>query len=154
MLPKSKPVVENYYHTNSSFCGCHLECGKFYSTVHIVRANISNQNMFTSYNHVCLVLDIKDFYYLEGECMDCNACNSTFETWDNRMLEQLSDGVRAHFPAILTWKYACDQSVVTLLHSRILGNSSTVLHNQLEEVHREEWLRKQLHYISDCQRHK
>ena len=86
--------------------------------------------------------------------MDCNACNSTFETWDNRMLEQLSDGVRAHFPAILTWKYACDQSVVTLLRSRILGNSSTVLHNQLEEVHREEWLRKQLHYISDCQRHK
>lgn len=53
--------------------------------------------------------------------MDCNACNSTFETWDNRMLEQLSDGVRAHFPAILTWKYACDQSVVTLLRSEYLA---------------------------------
>ena len=86
--------------------------------------------------------------------MDCNACNNTLETWDNRMLEQLSDGVRAHFPAVLTWKYACDQSVVTLLRSRILGNSSTELCNMLEEVHREEWLRKQLHYISDCQRHK
>ena len=74
--------------------------------------------------------------------MDCNACNGTFVSWDNRMLEQLSDGVRARFPVVLTWKYACDQSVVTLLHSRTLGNSSTLLRNQLEEVHSEEWFRR------------
>ena len=86
------------------------------------------------------------FYYLAGEYMDCNACNDTFVSWDNRMLEQLSDGVRARFPVVLTRKYACDQSVVTFLRSRTLGNSSTVLRNQLEEVHSEVVAVKRRHF--------
>ena len=106
------------------------------------------------YNHVRLVLDIRDFYYLTGEYMDCNSCNGTFVSWDNRMLQQLYDGVRACFPIVLTRKCVCDQSIVTLLHSRTLGKSSTMLRNQLDEVHSEEWLRRQLHYLSDCQHHK
>ena len=42
-------------------------------------------------------------------------CNGTFLAWDQRMLEQLSTGVRARFPVVLTHKYACDEAIVGLL---------------------------------------
>ena len=63
------------------------------------------------------------------------------------MLNQLSDGVRARFPVVLTHKYACDQAVVTLLRARTLGNSPSPLKGSLQEVHSEEWLHKQLCYL-------
>ena len=71
-----------------------------------------------------------------------------------RILSQLTDSIRAYFPAISTRKYACDVSVTTLLRSRTLGNSPTALQNEILEVHSGEWLRKQLSYLSDCKRHK
>ena len=71
-----------------------------------------------------------------------------------RMLNQLTDSIRAQFPVILTRKYACDVSVTTLLRSRTLGNSPTALRNEILEVHSAEWLRKHLSYLSDCKRHK
>ena len=70
------------------------------------------------------------------------------------MLAQLSDGVRARFPILMTRKYACDESVIAILRSRTLGNSPTALRNTLHEMHSEEWLRRQLDYLSCCQRHK
>ena len=106
------------------------------------------------YNRVRLVLDIKDMYYLAGEYMSCPKCTGSFVSWDQRMLTQLTDGVRARFPVVLTYKYACDQGIVTLLRARIIGNSPTALCNNLQELHSEEWLRKQLCYLSDCQRHR
>lgn len=36
------------------------------------------------YNHVRLVMDTKDFYYMAGECMDCRSCSGTFVSWDSR----------------------------------------------------------------------
>ena len=36
------------------------------------------------YNNIRLVLDMKDHYYLAGECMDCRACSGTFVSWDHR----------------------------------------------------------------------
>ena len=68
-------------------------------------------------------MDVKDFYYLAAEYMECgNAeCKRTYIAWDRRMLEQLADGVQAHFPAVLTRKYACDRAVITLLRSHTLG---------------------------------
>ena len=104
-------------------------------------------------NRVRLVVDIKDQYYLAAEYIDCQACRGTFIAWDHRMLAQLSDGVRARLPVILTRKYVCDQAVVTLLKDRTLGNSSSAIRNKLLEVHSEEWLRKQVCYLSDCQQH-
>ncbi len=73
------------------------------------------------YNHVRLVMDSKDFYYMAGEYMDCRSCSGTFISWDARILDQLTDVVRARFPVILTYKYACDRSVVALIRSRTLG---------------------------------
>ena len=106
------------------------------------------------YNRVRLVLDIKDYYYLAAEYMDCGACLGTFISWDHRMLDQLPDGVRAAFPVVLTRKYACDQAVVSLLHSRTIGNSPTALQHNLQKVHSEEWLRRQMCYLSECARHR
>ena len=103
------------------------------------------------YNHVRLVLDLKDFYYMAAEYMDCNVCKATFVAWDNRMLDQLTDSYRS---AVLTRKYACDQSVVTLLRSCHLGNSPSSLQLKLQEIHSEEWIRKTIQYLDDCRRHK
>ena len=63
------------------------------------------------------------------------------------MLSQLSEGVRARFPVLLTHKYACNQSVVDMLHNRRLGNSPTALRNTLHELHSEEWLRAPLDFL-------
>ena len=106
------------------------------------------------YNRVRLVLDVKDSYYLAAEYMSCDKCKGSFIAWDCRMLDQLSDGVRARFPVVLTYKYACDQAVVSLLKARTFGNSPSALCNNLQEVHSEEWLRRQLSYLCDCARHK
>ena len=103
------------------------------------------------YKRVRLVLDVKTIYYMAGEYMDCRACSGTFISWNHRMLSQLSGGVRARFPALLTRKYTCDQSVVDLLRSRTLGNSPTALRNTLHELHSEEWLRAQLDCLTACQ---
>ena len=65
-------------------------------------------------------------------------------------MDELPYGVRAKFPAVLTYKYACDQAVVSMLRSRTLGNSPTALQNKFVELHSEEWIRKQAMYLHDC----
>ncbi len=92
------------------------------------------------YCHVRKVLDIKDYYYLAAEYTQCQRCNSTFIAWGKRMLNQLAEGVRIQFPIVLTYRYACDISIVSLLRARTLGNSPSTLCNNLLEVHTEEWL--------------
>lgn len=106
------------------------------------------------YNRVRPVLDVKDFYYLASEYMDCKRCHGSFLAYDRRMMAQMNDGMKCLFPVLLTWKYACDRSVVSLLRARTLGNTPTALQNNLKELHSEEWLRKQLVYLTDCQRHR
>ena len=69
-------------------------------------------------------------------------------------MNQLVDAKRAHFPAVLTYKKACDRSVITILRGRILGNSSSALRNGILEIHSEEWLRKNLIYLNDCKAHR
>ena len=53
------------------------------------------------YNHVWIMIDVKDSYYVAGEYMDCRACSGMYITWDSRILGQLSDGVRARFPLLM-----------------------------------------------------
>lgn len=69
-------------------------------------------------------------------------------------MSQLVDAKRAHFPAVLTYKKACDRSVITMLRGRTLGNSSSALRNGIMEIHSEEWLRKNLMYLNDCKAHR
>ncbi len=37
-----------------------------------------------AYNHVRIVIDSKDAYYLAGEYMFCNTCKGTYISWDSR----------------------------------------------------------------------
>lgn len=106
------------------------------------------------YNRVRSVVDLKDMYWLVTECLYCPKCSVTIQAWDDQLLKQLISDVRAWFPAMLTRKYACDLSVVTLFRARTLGNSSMALTNSFLEVHSEEWLRRNLAYLGDCHRHK
>ena len=43
---------------------------------------------------------MKEDYYIACELMECKACSSAFIARDERMLGQLSAGVRALFPAV------------------------------------------------------
>ena len=106
------------------------------------------------YNQVRLVLDLKGYYYLAGEYMYCFVCNDTFIAQDQRLLNQLSDGQHSKFIVLLTRRYACDQSVVSLLRARTIGNSSTAVANNIHELHTNEWLLRHTAFLSDCERHK
>ena len=83
----------------------------------------------------------------------CKACNGTFIAWDKRILILLPDGVRLKFTVILTYKYACDTAVISLLRSRTLGNSPSALQNTICELHSEEWMWKCVSCLSACKRH-
>ena len=61
--------------------------------------------------------------------MDCRSCKGTFVAWDLRILDQLPEGIRARFPVVLTYKYACDRAVIAALRARTLGNSPTAPRN-------------------------
>ncbi|KAI0231538.1 hypothetical protein LSAT2_018107 [Lamellibrachia satsuma] len=69
---------------------------------------------------------------------------------EGRILEQLPDGVRARFPVVLTYKYACDRAVIVFLRARTLGNSPGAMKHNLQELHSEEHLRKVSQYLHDC----
>ncbi|KAK2143968.1 hypothetical protein NP493_4354g00007 [Ridgeia piscesae] len=106
------------------------------------------------YNRVRRVVDVTDIYYLAAEYMDCRSCRGTFVAWDLRILDQLPEGVRARFPVVLTYKYACDRAVIASLRARTLGNSPTALRNNLQEVHSEAHLRRVTQYLHDCVRYR
>ena len=94
------------------------------------------------------------FQLIIGEYLAWPVCHSTYVAWDSRMLDQLTDGMKASFPCVLTHKYACDEAVVTLMRAHTLGNSSTALQHNLQELHSEDWLRRQPRYLTDCEQHR
>ena len=96
---------------------------------------VSDQREFTI---IFLVLDVKDFYYLSTENLDCNVRKRTIFSYDDKILNQLPFGIRVQLTVVLTYKYACDQAVVSLLRSKTLGNSPTTLQHKFLEVHSEE----------------
>lgn len=106
------------------------------------------------YNHVRLVLNLSDFYYLATEYMDCNECSGTFQAWDKRIMDQLPQGVSRQFPAVLTYKYAADVAIISLLRACTLGNSPSAMQNNLRELHSDMWLKRSVVYLSACKRHK
>ena len=44
--------------------------------------------------------------------------------------------------------------MVSLMRAWTAGNSLTAMRNNLHKLHSEEWLKKQLMYLTECQRHK
>ena len=90
-----------------------------------------------AYNKVRVVINVKDCYYLAEEYMYSSNtnCTCTYISWDKRILDQLPDGVRARFPVVLMYKYACNRAVVSLLCARTLGNSPTALRQNIFKVY-------------------
>ena len=61
------------------------------------------------YNCVHPVLDISSFYYLAAEYYRCGGCKMALIAYDHRIMEQLPYVLHNSFPAVLTYKYACDR---------------------------------------------
>ena len=122
------------------------------------RCPFCNQSLTSAglYPKIRQVLDLKQDYYIATEYLACanKQCGKKVIGWDDRLLNQLPEGLRARFPAVLTWQKACDQAIVSLMRSRTLGNSSSALRSRINELHSDDFLRRQLMYLGDCERHK
>lgn len=100
------------------------------------------------YKRVRQVLDIDGYYHLATEYLECGKCHKKYIGWSGAVLQQLALGLRCQFPAILTYRYACDTRVIRLLRERGLGNSATRLQKQLQEQHSEQWLQQVASYLT------
>ncbi len=69
-------------------------------------------------------------------------------------MEQLTDSFKSHFPSVMTCKYACDNTIVSMMTMRTQGNSSTAQRNKIKELRSDDWLSRNLRYMSDCNHHK
>ncbi|XP_041658917.1 uncharacterized protein LOC121519884 [Cheilinus undulatus] len=107
------------------------------------------------YTKVREVIDVDSRYYLVGgDYPRCSRCVIPVCPWSSEVLSQLDPAHRNKFPAVLTTQLALDRKCVTLLKPRTLGNSSSYLQQALEEAHSEEWARRTIEYLSDCELHK
>ncbi|CAL8358257.1 unnamed protein product [Merluccius merluccius] len=100
------------------------------------------------YRTIRRVLDIDGWYLMATEYLECRRCKKKVAAWSQEVVGQLGEGHRAQFPAILTYKLACDRRVIIQLRERTRGNSPTQLYNKLCEAHTEAWMRRSMHYLS------
>ncbi|XP_056127239.1 uncharacterized protein LOC130104727 [Rhinichthys klamathensis goyatoka] len=100
------------------------------------------------YRTIRRVLDIDGWYLMATEYLECRRCKRKVAAWSQEVVSQLGEGHRALFPAILTYKLACDRRVIIQLRERTRGNSATQLYKKLCEAHTEAWMRRSIHYLS------
>lgn len=93
------------------------------------------------------------YYLIGGDYPHWGSCVSLVCPWSKEILSQLDVAHRSTFPAVLTAQLALDRKCVTCLRPRTTGNSSSYIQAAMEEVHSEEWARRAIHYLSDCQHH-
>ncbi len=106
------------------------------------------------YPKVREVIDMDCRYYLVGgDYPRCSACKLPVCPWSQDILSQLDVAHRILFPAVLTTQLALDRKCVNFLRPRTSGNSSSYLQSAVEEVHSEEWARRTIQYLSDCEFH-
>ena len=86
-----------------------------------------------AYKTVRKVLKLTGVNLLVGENLECTACKKKWPSWNRDILSQLDIPHRKQFPALLTYRYACDESVVW---DRTTGNSPSQLARKLQEEHR------------------
>ncbi|KAI8503770.1 hypothetical protein Bbelb_187410 [Branchiostoma belcheri] len=93
---------------------------------------------------MCIPVSERD----EWEALPCRCCAENKRKAFHNTLD-----ITNIFPAVLTKNAALDKKCVTLMKPRTLGNSSSYIHQALEEVHSEEWAKRCLQYLSDCEVH-
>ncbi|CAM4568923.1 unnamed protein product [Leuciscus chuanchicus] len=103
------------------------------------------------YRTVRKVLDIDGWYDLATEYLECKRCKKKYPAWNEDILGQLDMGHRSQFPALLTYRYSCDNRVVRMMRERTLGNSVTQLYKKLMEQHSEAWTQRVLQYLTACE---
>ncbi|KAM8852770.1 uncharacterized protein ACB058_011493 [Synchiropus picturatus] len=99
------------------------------------------------YKTVRRVLDRHSWYFMGTEYLECHGCRKKVAGWSQAILEQLDLSHRREFPAILTYRLACDKALINALKERTLGNSATRLHATLVEEHTTAWLDKVNRYL-------
>ncbi|KAL0966864.1 hypothetical protein UPYG_G00301130 [Umbra pygmaea] len=104
------------------------------------------------YKTIRRVLDIKGWYLMATEYLECPRCKKKVAGWSQGVLGQLDPAHHCQFPAILTYKLSCDLAVVGMLRERTLGNSATQLYTKLCEAHSDAWMRQSLQYLGECER--
>ncbi|XP_051928348.1 uncharacterized protein LOC127604952 [Hippocampus zosterae] len=100
------------------------------------------------YRTVRRVLDLRGWYFMGTESLECLKCNRKFSAWEESIRKQLHISKQLLFPAILTYQLACDKAVISLMRTRSLGNSATLLRRVLMEIHSEEWMARCTSYLS------
>ncbi|XP_042627584.1 uncharacterized protein LOC109091091 [Cyprinus carpio] len=103
------------------------------------------------YRTVRKVLDIDGWYDLATEYLECKRCKKKYPAWSEDILGQLDMGHRSQFPALLTYRYSCDNRVLRMMRERTLGNSVTQLYKKLMEQHSEAWTQRVLQYLTACE---
>ncbi|KAL1265150.1 hypothetical protein QQF64_003177 [Cirrhinus molitorella] len=96
------------------------------------------------------VVALGTMYFVASEYLACPKCKRKVISWSHDIVSQLDVGHRVQFPCILTSKLACDFEVVSLMHQRGLGNSSSQIQRKLQERHAEVWLQKTVVYMTDA----
>nr|XP_055075103.1 uncharacterized protein LOC129454565 [Misgurnus anguillicaudatus] len=100
------------------------------------------------YRTVRKVLDIDSWYDLATEYLECK---KKYPAWSEDILGQLDMGHRSQFPALLTYRYSCDNRVLRMMRERTQGNSVTQLYKKLMEKHSEAWTQRVLQYLTACE---
>ncbi|XP_019729959.1 uncharacterized protein LOC109518521 [Hippocampus comes] len=100
------------------------------------------------YKTVRRVLNVRGWYFMGTECLECLKCHRKYSAWEENIRKQLHISKQLMFPAVLTYKLACDKAVISLMRTRSLGNSATQLRQVLMEIHSEEWLARCTGYLS------
>ncbi|XP_056603683.1 uncharacterized protein LOC130420422 [Triplophysa dalaica] len=101
------------------------------------------------YRTVRKVLD--RWYDLATEYLECKGCKKKYPAWSEDILGLLDMGHRSQFPALLTYRYSCDNRVLRMMRERTLGNSVTQLYKKLMEQHSEAWTQRVLQYLTACE---
>ncbi|XP_053724454.1 uncharacterized protein LOC128760806 isoform X1 [Synchiropus splendidus] len=104
------------------------------------------------YKTVRRVLDRHSWYFMGTEYLECYTCRKKVAGWSQAILEQLDLSHRMDFPAVLTYRLACDKTLINALKERTLGNSATRLHATLVEEHTTAWIHRTKKYLSMLQK--
>ncbi|XP_028302781.1 uncharacterized protein LOC114463434 [Gouania willdenowi] len=99
------------------------------------------------YKTVRRVLDRDGWYYMGTEYLECRSCGKKLASWCLSILGQLAQEYRSQFPAVLTYRLACDRRVLSQMSGRTLGNSATRLYTFLREEHTRAWMTRCVHYM-------
>ncbi|XP_063969451.1 uncharacterized protein LOC129281451 isoform X1 [Lytechinus pictus] len=93
------------------------------------------------------VLNVDGFYNLAGEYLECRRCKGKIISWSKPVLDQLDPCHRIQFQVVLTYRFACDMSIITMMRDRSRGNSPLQMLRKLRETHTVAWLRKTALYL-------